>query len=281
MRDNNKTNNAKNSTIKLPSNRVIRKRIAARTVAIHLSALSPELQVFIDTTNSDYLTKRDLPEELHLTIGNGEKKVFSRNEAWEFADEAGSKLEWDILPDSTAGKATAMFSTTGQGIYANYGRPSMDFSGFYHDHISTTMQLSGDATSQGVNPVMLGPLFIAMDTASAAGFTALGHITRGAKLTNKAVLSDIVSTGIYEGSTSLASAKLGVFTGAKVIRLTAALPIPGAHLAAIPVGFLVGAATAIFTKRFTNRHKNSVIDSSYQFIQNYKTSESPKEVITI
>jgi len=247
----------KETGIGLPVNRVIRKRIAARTIGVHLSALPPELQAFKKTTDDAYLTKYDLPDEIHLTVSSGDSKVLSRDEAWKFADEAGSKLEWDILPDTMAGKATALFSSTGQGVYANYGRPSMDFSGFYHDYVCATGQRLGNA-------VMLGPLFIAMDTASAIGFTALGHITRDARLTDKIVLSDVVSTGVYEGTTSWTSAKLGVFTGARAIRLTAALPIPGAHLAAVPVGFLVGAVTAIFTKRFANQGKDSAIDAVHQ-----------------
>lgn len=113
---------------------------------------------------------------------------------------------------------------------------------------------------------MLGPIFIAMDTTSAIGFTALGHITRKAKLNDKTVLSDVASTGVYEGTTSWTSAKLGVFTGAKAIRLTAALPIPGAYLAAVPVGFLVGAITAVFTKRYANQYKDSTIDAVHRSV---------------
>ena len=121
---------------------------------------------------------------------------------------------------------------------------------------------------------MLGPIFIAMDTASAIGFTALGHITRKAKLTDKTVVSDVVSTGVYEGTTSWTSAKFGVFSGAKAIRLTAALPVPGAHLAALPVGFLVGAVTAIFTKRFANQYKDSAIDAAHHSVMHSKTTEA-------
>ena len=88
------------SAIGLPANRVIRKRLAARTVGVHLSALPPELQACInikDTSDNAYLSKQDLPDEIHLTLPDGEEKVLSRDEAWEFADEAGSKLEWDML----------------------------------------------------------------------------------------------------------------------------------------------------------------------------------------
>ena len=267
----------KDSKIGLPENRVIRKRIAARTIGVHQSALPPELQALKGSTDNTYLTKYDLPDEIHLTTSGGNKKTLSRDEAWEFADEAGSKLEWDILPDTVAGKATALFSTTGQGVYANYGRPTMDFSGFFHDYISTPGQHSRDSVASGSSSVMLGPIFIAMDTASAVGFTALGHITRGASLANKTVLSDIASTGVYEGSTSWASAKLGVLTGAKVMRLAAAIPIPGAHLAAIPVGFLAGAAAAIFVKRFTNQHKDGAIDATYQSVMHHEASDAAQE----
>jgi len=266
--------------IALPMNRIIRKRLAARTVAIHLSALPPELQVLKninDTTDNAYLTKQDLPDEIHLTVPGGEGKVLSKDEAWEFADEAGAQLEWHMLPDTMSGKAAALFSTTGQGVYANYGRPGMDFSGFFYDSIRASRQAPvGVPASQ--ESLLLGPLFITVDAISAAGFTALGHITRDAPLTNKTVLTDIVSTGIYEGSASWTSARLGVFTGARAIRLTAVLPIPGAHLAAIPVGFLVGAATAIFAKRFVNQYKNKTIDGIYRFGRHSRTSKVVREI---
>jgi len=273
--ENNKVD--KDTKIGLPANRVIRKRLAARTIGVHLSALPPELQALKGTTDNAYLTKYDLPDEIHLTTSGGNRKTLSRDEAWKFADEAGSKLEWDILPDTVAGKATALFSTTGQGVYANYGRPTMDFSGFFHDYISTPGQHSGGSVASGTNSVMLGPIFIAMDTASAVGFTALGHITRGAPLANKTVLSDIASTGVYEGTTSWASAKLGVLTGAKVMRIAAALPIPGIHLAAVPIGFLAGAAAAIFVKRFSNQHKDGAIDATYQSVMHSEASDAAPE----
>ena len=272
----------KHAEVKLPSNRVIRKRLAARTIGIHLSALPPELQVLKvidDTIDNAYLAKRDLPDEIYLTISSGEKKLFSRDEAWDYADEAGSKLEWDILPDTISGKATALFSTTGQGIYANYGRPTMDFSGFFYDYIRISEKLpKASIATKGRNSVMLGPIFIAADTVSAAGFTALGHVTRGARLTNKTVLADIASTGVYEGSTSWTSAKLGVFTGAKAIRFATTIPIPGVHLAAIPIGFLVGATTAIFAKHFANQYKDKAIDTLHEPVINSETSEVTREI---
>jgi len=271
----------KDSEIGLPVNRVIRKRFSARTIAIHLSALPPELQVFKefnDTSDNAYLTKQDLPDNIYLTVPGGERKLLSRDEAWEIADEAGSKLEWDMLPDTLSGKASALFSTTGQGVYANYGRPTMDFSGFFYDNIRASRQAVGGAIVPQ-EKFLLGPLFITVDAISAAGFTALGHITRGAPLTNKTVLSDIVSTGIFEGGTSWTSAKLGVFTGVRTIRLAAVLPIPGAHLAAVPIGFLAGAITAIFAKRLANQYKDRVIDETYRYRRDSKTSKAAREVI--
>lgn len=270
----------KDTEIGLPSNRVIRKRLAARTIGVHVSALPPELQAFKDTNDNAYLTKHDLPEKVHLTVFGGERKVFSRDEVWEFADEAGGKLEWDMLPDNIAGKATALVSSTGQGVYANYGRPSMDFSSFFYDY-GAFEKISGvgSIAPPGQASVLLGPIFIAVDTISAAGFTALGHFTRDAPLADKAVLADIASTGVYEGSTSWASAKLGVLTGAKTIRLAATLPIPGAHIAALPIGFLVGATTAIFVKHFANKSKNSVIDATHHSIMNSKEYKASQKVI--
>lgn len=269
----------KDTEIGLPANRVIRKRLAARTIGVHMSALPPELQAFKDTTDNAYLTKYDLPEKVYLTVFGGDRKVFSRDEVWEIADEAGGKLEWDMLPDNIAGKATALVSSTGQGVYANYGRPSMDFSSFFYDY-GAFEKISGVGVApQGQASVLLGPIFIAVDTVSAAGFTALGHFTRDAPLANKTVLADIASTGVYEGTTSWASAKLGVLTGAKTIRLAAALPIPGAHLAALPIGFLVGATTAIFVKHFANKSKNSAIDATHHSIMNSKEDKVSEKVV--
>ncbi|RUM43405.1 MAG: hypothetical protein DSY80_05705 [Desulfocapsa sp.] len=265
-----------NTEIEPPANRVIRKRLAARTIGVHISALPPELQAFAGTASKPYLTKHDLPDEVYLPLAANETITLSRDQAWDFADKIGEQLEWDMMPDNMAGKATALFSSTGQGIYANYGRPTMDFSGFFHDYIRASS--SRTAVSQGSKSVLLGPIFIAVDTASAAGFTALGHITRGARLTDKTVLSDVASTGAYEGSTSWISAKLGVLTGANVMRATAALPIPGVHLAVIPLGFLAGATAAILTKRFTNKHKDGAIDALHDSVVHSHASESTQEV---
>ena len=269
----------KDSVTELPANRVIRKRLAARTIGVHLSALPPELHAFKASASDMYLAKYDLPDEVPLTVFGGDRKVFSRNEVWELADKAGEKLEWDMLPDNIAGKATALFSTTGQGIYANYGRPTMDFSSFFYDYGAFEGLSCACISPQGQSSVLLGPIFITVDTVSAAGFTALGHLTRSARLTDKTVLADITSTGVYEGTTSWASAKLGVLTGAKAIRLAAALPIPGAHLAAVPVGFLVGASTAIFVKYFANKSKDSAIDATHHSIMSSKASKAARGVV--
>jgi len=260
--------------VELPANRVIRKRLAARTIGIHISALPPELQALKESDDNAYLTKYDLPDEVDLTVFGGDRKVFSKDEVWEIADEAGAKLEWDMLPDSLAGKASALFSNTGQGIYANYGRPSMDFSSFFYDCGAFGRPSGVGIRPQGQGSVLLGPIFIAVDTISAAGFTALGHITRDARLTNKTVLADIASTGVYEGTTSWTSAKLGVLTGVKAIRLAATLPIPGTHLAAVPIGFLVGASTAIFVKYFANKYKDSAIDVTHRSAMKLKASKA-------
>ena len=269
----------KDTNIGLPANRVIRKRLAARTIGVHMSALPPELQALKDTYNNAYLTKHDLPEKVNLTVFGGDSKVFSRDEVWEIADEAGGKLEWDMLPDNLAGKATALVSSTGQGLYANYGRPSMDFSSFFYDSGAFEKISSVGIAPQGQASVLLGPIFIAVDTISAAGFTALGHITRDAPLADKTVLADIASTGVYEGSTSWASAKLGVLTGAKTMRLAVALPIPGAHLAALPIGFLVGASTAIFVKYFANKSKNKAIDATHHSIMNFREDKPSQKIV--
>jgi hypothetical protein len=121
----------KDPEIGLPANRIIRIRLAARTVGIHLSALPPELQACKDingTTDNAYLTKQDLPDEIHLTVPGREGKVLSRDEAWEFADEAGAQLEWHMLPDTMSGKAPALFSTSGQASRDSQGlRRSANF----------------------------------------------------------------------------------------------------------------------------------------------------------
>ncbi len=267
-----------NHEVAHPVNRVFRKRIAARTIGIHLSALPPELRALhtvSKTDGKDYLVKHDIPDQIQLTDSEGTVRMLSRDEAWAFADKAGAELEWSLL-SGMAGKMTALFSSVGQGVYANYGRPTMDFSGFFHDHVKTVaaneaarafgQQPRGSIAAQGLNDLQLGPILIAIDTASASGFTALGHASRGANLTGRTVLTDIVSTGVYEGSSAWTTAKLGVLTGAKAMGLTAILPIPGARLAAIPVGFLVGAATAIVAKRVANELKDAAVDAAHEAV---------------
>lgn len=175
------------------------------------------------------------------------------------ADEKGESMEWTLL-SGLSGRIAAFFSTHGQGIYANYGRPTLDFSGFFRDHVAGV----GTGSAPSGSNFRLGPLFIAFDTASAAGLTALGHVARGASLSNATVASDILSTGAYEGTSAWASAKIGVVVGAKAMGMVAAAPLPGVRLAAFVTGFTVGAATAIVAKRTTNRLKDMAIDAAYE-----------------
>lgn len=269
---------SKHTELQLPDNRIIRKRIAARTVGVHLSALTPELRAFSNNGGA-YLAKHDLPDYVYLTLPNEERQQFTRVQAWKIADEAGEKMEREMLPDTWAGKTTAFVSSTGQGPYADYGRPSVDFIGFAHDGIISSGQHAKNVIPQGLNNLMLGPIFVAGDTLSAAGFTALGHVTRGAHLTDQTVLSDVASTGVFEGSTAWGSAKLGVFTGMKTIGLTALLPIPGARLAAIPVGIVTGLATAVMSKHLANSAKDVAVDATQKPRGYSKTSNSSGEII--
>jgi hypothetical protein len=244
-----------NTGAEMPDNRVIRRRVAARTTAIHVSALVNEpwaKDVLEQCDDSGYVEKRHFPEQIEVEETPGKIRVVSRDEAWALADEKGESLEWALL-SGLSGRIAAFFSTHGQGIYANYGRPTLDFSGFFRDYVA----------GAGAGSVQVGPLFIAFDTASAAGLTALGHVARGANLTNPEVASDILSTGVYEGTSSWASAKIGVFTGAKAMGIAAALPLAGASVAALITGFTVGAATAIVVKRGTNRLKDKAVDATY------------------
>jgi hypothetical protein len=244
----------------LPENRVLRKRVAARTTGIHVSALPAELRGLADLMEVDgYFEKRHLPEEIQIADSRGKVATLSRDEAWMLADKAGADLEGSLL-SGRAGKVAAFFSTHGQGIYANYGRPTMDFSAFFRDYIERKAAAAA-GTANALSQVQFGPLFIALDTASASGFTALGHFARGASLAEGTVLTDVVSTGAYEGTSAWATAKLGVFAGAKAMGTTAVLPVPGAPLAAIFAGFVVGAATAVVAKRVANQLKDVAIDS--------------------
>jgi hypothetical protein len=242
--------------ITLPENRLIRRRVAARTTAIHASAIADEpwaKEMLQHCDGDGYLQKHQFPVQIALEESPGEPRVISRDEAWRLADEKGEALEGELL-SGLPGRIAAFFSTHGQGIYANYGRPTMDFSGFFSDHLAGARS----------GTVQIGPLFIAFDTASAAGLTALGHIARGANLTNAAVASDILSTGAYEGTSAWTSAKIGVIAGAKAMGITAVLPLAGAPVAALVAGFAVGAATAIVVKRTTNQLKDKVVDAAYE-----------------
>jgi hypothetical protein len=245
----------------LPENRLIRRRVAARTTAIHCSAIADEpwAKDVLDRRDSDgYLHKHQFPDQIAVEDPPGEPRLMSRDEAWRLADEKGEALEWALLSGMT-GRIAAFFSTHGQGIYANYGRPTLDFSGFFRDRIAGV----GSGGSKGAGGLQVGPLFIAFDTASAAGLTALGHFARRADLTSAPVVSDVLSTGAYEGTSSYVSAKLGVFTGVKAMGAAAILPVPIAGLGAFITGFVVGAATAIVVKRTSNRLKDNAIDAAY------------------
>lgn len=248
--------------IALPENRLIRKRVAARTTAIHSSAIADEAwakDVLQHCDCEGYLHKHHFPDRITLEVSPGQPRVISRDEAWRLADDKGAALEWSLL-SGLSGQIAAFFSTHGQGIYANYGRPTMDFTGFFRDRIVGV----GRGGSRGAGGLQVGPLFIAFDTASAAGFTALGHFARRADLTSAPVVSDVLSTGAFEGTSAWVSAKLGVFTGVKAMRAAAILPVPGAGLGAFITGFAVGAATAIVVKRTTNQIKDKAIDTAFE-----------------
>lgn len=246
---------------RLPENRLIRKRVAARTTAIHASAIATEVwaKELLDQCDGEgYLQKHHFPEKVAVAQPAEGPRMLSRDEAWRLADEKGEALEW-VLLSGLAGRIAGFFSTHGQGIYANYGRPMVDFSGFFRDRIVG----ADTASAQGLSALQVGPLFIAADTASAAGLTALGHFARGAKLTNGPVVSDVLSTGAYEGTSAWATAKLGVFAGVKAMGAAALVPLPGARLAAVIAGFAVGAATAVVAKRTANQLKDRAIDAAY------------------
>ncbi len=248
--------------VSLPENRLIRRRVAARTTAIHACAIADEpwAKEMLEHCDGDgYLQKHQFPDQIAVAESSGEQRMISRDEAWSLADEKGEALEWALL-SGLSGRIAAFFSTHGQGIYANYGRPTMDFSGFFRDRIAGV----GRRGAQGIGALQLGPLFIAIDTASAAGFTALGHFARRADMTSAPVVSDVLSTGAYEGTSSYASAKLGVFTGVKAMGAVAAVPLLSAPLGGLIAGFTVGAATAIVVKRTTNRLKDKAIDAAYE-----------------
>jgi hypothetical protein len=259
--------------------------VAARTIAIHICVLADEswsAPIIVKANRGGYVQKRHLPRELHVHDLAGETRVISREEAWWRADLKGAALEL-VLLSGLAGRIAGFFSTHGQGLYANYGRPTVDFSGFFRDHLAAAAgaKSSGTASQGGVlsnaasanKALQLGPLFIAADTASAAGLTALGHLARGAGLANAVVASDVISTGAYEGTSAWATAKLGVFTGAKAMALAAVLPLPGIGLATLAAGVAVGAATAIGAKHATNSLKDKAIDAVYEAVDRAHVSD--------
>lgn len=65
------------------------------------------------------------------------------------------------------------------------------------------------------------------------------------------------------------------------MRLAATLPIPGIHLAAVPLGFLAGATTAIFFKRFSNQTKDQVIDATYDSAIKSKADDTNLETVPV
>lgn len=236
----------------LPENRLIRRRVAARTTAIHVSALASEVwakDIVAQCDPAGYVQKSQFPDAIEVEPEPGESLIISRDEAWRLADAKGAQMEWALL-SGLSGRVAAYFSKHGQGIYADYGRPTFDFSGFFRDRIAGV----------GRGDLRLGPLFIAWDTATAAGLTALGHFARRADLTSAPIVSDVLSTGVYEGSSSWASAKLGVIAGVKAIGVAALVPVPGAAFVA---GFTVGAATAIVAKTGANKLKDRAVDAVY------------------
>lgn len=79
---------------------------------------------------------------------------------------------------------------------------------------------------------------------------------------DRTVITDVVSTGVYEGTSAYAAAKLGVLAGAKAMIATATLPIPGARAAAFATGFLVGAIAAVSGKTLFNDVKDIAVDNT-------------------
>lgn len=248
----------------LPNNRVIRRRIAARTTGIHVFALPPELAALAD--DDDFLTKYQIPEQHQIRDQNGALMPMTRNEAWARADRRAAEIERMLLSGSS-GKTAAFFSRNRQGLSAIIGRQTLVFSGFFHDYLEQMGEASHALSRRGtsVTPtsgIHLGPIFIALETATATGLTALGHFRRGAPMGDRTVVTDLVSTGAYEGASAYGAAKLGVLAGAKAMIATATLPIPGAHAAAFAAGFLGGAVAAITGKTLANQVRNIVVDNA-------------------
>lgn len=235
----------------IPKNRIIRKRIAARTVAVHLCAVPHEFSlpgVINQLADRSYLHKHEIPRNVPVTDITGEVQTLTRDEAWHIIDVAGEAME-NTLPEGKAGNMAEFFSATGQKGYANYGRPTIDYAGFFLDH-------TRGSTSLGV-----GPLLIGIDAAAASGLTALGHVARGTSLTHTTVLADITSSGAYEGVSSWIAARVGVAVAAKTLGLAVFLPVSGAGAVPALAGFAVGAAAAIATKRATNVLKDRAVDT--------------------
>ena len=263
----------------IPNSRVIRKRVAARTTAIHICALARAPwagKLLADADADGYLQKHAFPEAVEIRDVEGHRRMLSREQAWRRADARAAALEWTLLSGVT-GRIAAFFSRHGQGVYANYGRPTMDFSGFFWDRVTASAAADAASAPPGrsvpgrsvignatpaVSAVQVGPLFIAADTAAASGLTALGYLARGASLANPVVASDVLSTGAYEGTSAWATAKLGVFTGVKAMAVAASLPLAGAPVATVMAGLTVGATTAITAKYAVNRLKDHAIDAA-------------------
>lgn len=261
-----------------PNSRVIRKRMIARTIGIHISVLPPELRALrmqTDRHGDSYLARHQIPDQIRIMDTHGMARVLSREQAWMLAEEAAQQLERHQL-SGTAGRITAFFSTTGQGPYADYGRPTVDYSGFYVDYLNQMSaagtretfcdQLACVGAAGHIGTLHFGPTLIALDTAAAAGLTGLGYMARNVDLADRTVVTDIASTGVYEGSSAWVSAKIGVVAGAKAMAAMAVLPILGTTAASLVIGFVVGAAAAVVTKQAVNSTKNIAVDSAYKAI---------------
>lgn len=255
------------SKYQLPQNRVIRRRVAARTTGVHIGALPPELRSLASLVNGDdYLSKHQIPEKIQVRGEDGVLVPLKREKVWKLVDEHAKEIEGSLLSGST-GKIAAFFSSRRQENYANFGRPTLYFSAFFHDYLERTAEVSRALASRGraVRPtsgIRIGPVFVVLDTSTAAGFTALGHVARGAPIGDRIVVTDVLSTGAYEGASAYASAKLGVLAGAKAMVTTAILPIAGAHIAAFTTGIVVGAIVAVSAKILVDEVKDIVVDNT-------------------
>ncbi len=254
---------------KLPQNRVIRRRFAARTTSIHVCALPPELKSLASLADADgYLLKHRIPEQNQVYDEEGALLLLTRDEAWKFFESNSEEMESKQL-SGRAGEIAASISNFGQGIYANFGRPPLDFSVFFRDYHETTAEASRALSRSGkavtpINRLHIAPIFFVWDTLSAAGLTALGHFARGAPMRDRSVVTDVVSTGVYEGASVYATAKLGLLAGSRAMVTMARLPIPGAHAAAFITGFMTGLIVAVSGKTLVNFVKNATVDNALQ-----------------